>query len=99
MTIGILIYKKPESVDFDLACKLSLEALNQGHKLKMFLMVDGVRGAIDPRVEKIIEKGGEVTICQHNAELKRCDTGKATSGSQYDLAKIIKDCDRFLAFT
>lgn len=99
MKFGIVVYCKPESVDFDLACKISLEALNEKHEVSLFLMVDGVRGATDPRIERIIEKGGNVILCEYNADLKKSEKGKVKSGSQYDLAEIVKTCDRFLAFT
>ncbi len=66
---------------------------------KETLMCDGVYHLNHEELKGLADKGARVVVCAHNAIERKVDKKDfVTWGSQYDLACMVKECDRFLAF-
>lgn len=97
--LGILLTTTPENENTHTVVKLAEAALEAGKEVRVFLMCDGVHNLNDDRFMSLIEKGVQVAVCAHNAEQRHvAQKEKVVWGSQYDLAGIVEESDRFLAF-
>ena len=97
--LGILLTTSTESENTHTVVKLTEAAIVEGVEVQIFLMCDGVYNLNHEKFKELAEKGALVVVCAHNA-IER-NVGKKDFvlwGSQYDLACMVKECDRFLAF-
>ena len=102
--LGVLLATAPEEGDFPLVQGVVEAALSAGRDVGLFLMDDGVRYALDPRLAPLLRAGVEVTACATDAEARGLPAGVIESagvllGSQHDHAPLVRDSDRFLSFT
>ncbi len=97
--LGILLTTSTESENTHTVVKLTEAAIEEGVEVHIFLMCDGVYHLNHEGFKGLAEKGAHVVVCAHNAiERKVGKKDFVFWGSQYDLACMVKDCDRFLAF-
>ncbi len=95
----ILLTTSPEGEDAHTVAKLAEAALSLGKEVHVFLMCDGVHNAGHSPLSELLPKGVQVTLCSLNASQRKIlIPDSATAGSQYDLAMLGHECDRFLAF-
>ncbi len=107
--LGILLTTSPESENTFTVIKLAEAAVSQGKEVRIFLMCDGVYNINNPDFTSILDKGATITLCAHNASERHVEKPVPASfkqgkeginfGSQYDLAYIVNESDRFLSFT
>lgn len=99
LKLGILLTTTPENENTHTVVKLAEAALATGKAVSIFLMCDGVHNLQDKRFTSLIDKGVNVAVCAHNAEQRGVAQREGVVwGSQYDLASIVEESDRFLAF-
>lgn len=97
--LGILLTTSPENENTHTVIRLTEAALAAGTAVEMFLMCDGVYHLNDPRVAELSAKGAKVVVCAHNAIERNVERKDFVHwGSQYDLATLVKESDRFLSF-
>lgn len=97
--LGILLATSPESENTHTVVRLTETALTAGVMVEMFLMCDGVYHLQDPRLAELAAKGAKVVVCAHNAVERNVERKDFVHwGSQYDLASLVNDSDRFLSF-
>jgi sulfur relay (sulfurtransferase) complex TusBCD TusD component (DsrE family) len=97
--LGILLTTSPESENTHTVIRLAETALAAGRQVEMFLMCDGVYHLNDPRLEELTKKGVKVAVCAQNCLERKVERKTFVLwGSQYDLATLIKESDRFLSF-
>ncbi|MBI4316893.1 MAG: DsrE family protein [Chloroflexi bacterium] len=97
--LGILLTTSPESENTHTVVRLAEAALAAGNEVQVFLMCDGVHNADDKRFLAILDRGAQVVVCAHNCiERSVSQRESIVWGSQYDLAQIVEQSDRFLAF-
>ncbi|ODS31776.1 MAG: DsrE/DsrF-like family protein [Candidatus Scalindua rubra] len=97
--LGILLTTSTESENTHTVIKLTEAALNEGVEVHIFLMCDGVYHLNHERFVELAKQGARIVVCAHNAiERKEDKKDFVLWGSQYDLACMVKECDRFLAF-
>ncbi len=97
--LGILLTTSPESENTHTVIRLTEAALTAGIAVEMFLMCDGVYHLNDPRLAGLSAKGAKVVVCAHNAVERKVERRDFVHwGSQYDLATLVKNSDRFLSF-
>ncbi|MDH4317847.1 MAG: DsrE family protein [Desulfobulbaceae bacterium] len=98
-TLCILLTSSPENENSHTAVKLSQAALAKDHRVKIFLMSNGVYHVLHPRFLKLIEQGVEVTLCGSNAAERGIEEREGvTFGSQYDLSVMAATADSFITF-
>jgi hypothetical protein len=79
---------------------LALPRIERPEATQLFLMDDGVRLAVDARLQKLIDAGLEVTMCATDAETRTISAPDGVRlGSQHDHALMIRDAQRILALT
>ncbi len=97
--LGILLTTSPESENTHTVIRLAETALAAGKQVEMFLMCDGVYHLNDPRLEELAKKGVKVAVCAQNCLERKVEKKPfAVWGSQYDLALLTKEADKFLSF-
>lgn len=97
--LGILLTTSPENENTHTVIRLAETALAAGKRVEMFLMCDGVYHLKDPRLEELAQKGVKVAVCAQNCLERKVERRPFVLwGSQYDLALLIKESDRFLSF-
>lgn len=97
--LGMLLTTTPEHENTKTVLSLAREALALGHEVRVFLMADGVYNALLPSFRELASAGAQVIWCSHNAgERGIAAPSGIEEGSQYDLACMTDECDRFLAF-
>lgn len=97
--LGILLTTSPESENTHTVVRLAEAALKAGIAVEMFLMCDGVYHLEDSRLADLSARGVRVVVCAHNAVERKVERKDFVHwGSQYDLASLVKDSDRFLSF-
>lgn len=97
--LGILLTTSPENENTHTVMRLAEVALAAGKQVEMFLMCDGVYHLNDPRLEELTKKGVKVSVCAQNCLERKVERKPLVLwGSQYDLALLIKESDRFLSF-
>lgn len=112
MKIGFLLHKSPEHQDAHTVRKLAETFADSGHEVSVFLMEDGILNAVSIKNQQgrglsagfdvLIPKGVKVALCTYTAEIRGIAHDSILKGvdfhSQYDLSKLISECDRFLSF-
>lgn len=110
MKVGFLLTTSPEHQDGHTVCRLSEGFLAQGVAVEIFLMEDGVYHGIKnpsprklgPDLQALIGQGVPVSVCSFNTEVRGIQEKDLLDGvhmrSQYDLSKMVGECDRFLTF-
>ncbi len=97
--LGFMLTTGMESEDAHTVVKLAEAALEEGLEVSIFLMCDGIYHLISEPLNALVDKGAELSLCAHNAEQRKAEKkGTILFGSQYDLANIVAESDRFLAF-
>jgi sulfur relay (sulfurtransferase) complex TusBCD TusD component (DsrE family) len=100
MKLGILLTTSPEKEDKYTVIKFTESALNSGIEVNIFLMCDGIYNINDKAFLSLLDKGANITVCAQNAYDKDIPKREGILfGSQYDLAVIVNESDRFLSFT
>jgi sulfur relay (sulfurtransferase) complex TusBCD TusD component (DsrE family) len=98
--LGILLTTSPESENTFTVIKLTEAAVSQGKEVRIFLMCDGVHNINNPDFTSLLDKGATITLCAHNASERHVEKKEGINfGSQYDLAYIVNESDKFLSFT
>ncbi len=96
--IAFLMMGSPESGATRSLVRLTEAALGQGHRVRIFLMCDGVYQMMFPAVNDLVAQGAEVVVCAHNAEERGVARHEGILwGSQYDLATMVAESDAYLA--
>ncbi len=110
MKIGFLLHKSPEHQDAHTVKRLAGEFTATGHEVSIFLMEDGVYNVVvndSPRklsagFDDLISKGVKIALCTYTAEIRGLSQPDLFDGvsfhSQYDLSRLVNECDRFLSF-
>ena len=99
MKLGILLTTSPEHENTNTVIELSKAAIKQDTSVSIFLMADGAYNSVFEPFQNLIELGVEITLCAHNAAQRKVEVVENLEyGSQYDLATIIKESDRFISF-
>ncbi len=97
--LGILLTTSPENENTHTVVRLAEAALATGKQVEMFLMCDGVYHLNDHRLEELTKKGVKVAVCAQNCLERKVERKPFVLwGSQYDLAILVKESDRFLSF-
>lgn len=102
--VAILLASGPDEGDLPLVEALARAALAEGYDVDLFLMDAGVRCALDPRLQALIQAGADATVCAMDAEAQGVSAEALVEagvhlGSQHDHARLLRDSDRFLSFT
>src|SRR3990170_5519705 len=110
MKIGFLLHKSPEHQDVHTVKRLAEGFADMGHDVSIFLMEDGVYNVVEnnsPRklsagFDTLISKGVKIALCTYTAEIRGLKQPDLFDGvdfhSQYDLSKLVNECDRLLSF-
>ncbi len=110
MKIGFLLHKSPEHQDAHTVARLAEGFADGGHEVAIFLMEDGVFNVITNHVnkglssgfDKLLSKGVKIALCSYTSEIRGMGRDNFLNGvdfhSQYDLSRLISECDRFLSF-
>jgi hypothetical protein len=78
----------------------ALPRIERPEATQLFLMDDGVRLAVDARLQKLVDAGLEVTMCATDAEARTIAAPDGVRlGSQHDHALMIRSAGRILALT
>ena len=105
MKLGIVIStSEPETVWN--AYRLANFALNEGDKVKVFLLARGVESEtgsekynIKEQIAKFISKGGEILACGTCMKSRKMESRDTCPlSSMKDLYQIVKDSDKVLTF-
>ena len=103
--LGMLILSNSkDDLDLETATGLAKAAIDQGVDVEIFLMGDGILYINDPRLKDLASDGANIIFCAQNAHEKKIslrDDFKEyiKDGSQYDLACMVEESDRFISFT
>ncbi|TAN46457.1 MAG: hypothetical protein EPN24_01145 [Candidatus Methanoperedens sp.] len=99
MKLGILLTSSPENENTNTVIEISRAAREKGHKVSIFLMYDGVYNVHKKEFAELAGKGVSIAVCAMNAEQRSVQKVEGILfGSQYDLACIAGDVDRFISF-
>lgn len=110
MKVGILLTTSPENPDGHLVASLARRLREAGDEVVLFLMEDGLYHVLQPGegasppspLAELLREGIEVSLCSVNASMRGLSQDQMLPGvqfrSQYDLARLVGACDRFLAF-
>jgi len=98
MKLGILLTTSPENENTHTVIEISKAALSQGKKVSIFLMADGVYNVNHSAFMELAGQGAEIIVCAYNASQRKVEIDESISGSQYDLALIAEECDKFISF-
>lgn len=99
MKLGILLTTDPTHENTNTVVNLSRSAREAGIDVSIFLMHNGVHNLTHFPFMELANSGVEITLCAHNAGQRGvAKVDNVLFGSQYDLAQIVHDCDRFLSF-
>jgi hypothetical protein len=99
ISLGILV---AEADQIDAALAL---LQRESGEAALFLMHEAVRAAGEARLRRAILDGADATLCAQDAEGRGLtaptedDNGAVRWGSQYDHAVLVRDAERFVAFT
>lgn len=95
----MMLTTSPESENTHTVIRLAEAALRQGVEVHIYLMADGVYNIHIRELMALAEKGVQLALCERNAALRQAGRKEGILyGSQYDLAQMVQDVDRFLAF-
>ena len=98
--LGFFLGTSPDSQNTSTVIHLSRAAIAKGIKVLIFLMGEGIYNLNHQELMDLLNEGVQFYLCQQNA-IERGSLQKegVIQGSQYDLAHIVHQVDRFLAFT
>ncbi len=97
--IGLLMTSSPESENRRTVMKISEAALRQGHRVRIFLMYDGVYHILRDDFMELADKGVEIILCAYDADVRQVPRREGVLfGSQYDLSEMVAKGDAFLSF-
>jgi len=99
MKLGILLTTSPENENTNTVIEISKAAIDEGHKVSIFIMYDGVYNVNKKEFAELVDKGVDIAVCALNVEQRK--VGRVDGilfGSQYDHACIASDVDRFISF-
>jgi sulfur relay (sulfurtransferase) complex TusBCD TusD component (DsrE family) len=108
--IGFLLTTSPEHQDGHTVYHLSETFLERGAAVEIFLMEDGVYHGVKknslkrlgPDFTFLVKKGVPISACSFNTEIRGLSEENFIEGvqlrSQYDLSRLVGECDRFLSF-
>lgn len=110
MKLGILLTTLPLNQGTRSALKIAEAALRRGITVELFLMGDGIynvkqgeKARSAEAISRLISQGAKVALCALNAQQRGVGEEEAIAGvlfgSQYDLALLVAEADRFLSFT
>lgn len=102
--LGLLLCTAPAEGDLPVVSAVALAALAAGHQVGLFLMDDAVAYVHDPRLQPLLDAGVDATVCATDAAARGLSEAQLSAaglraGSQRDHARLLRDSDRFLAFT
>ena len=106
MKLGIVIYSTDAETVWN-AFRLGNFALNEGDKVKTFLLASGVectsldtdKFKITEQMQMLVDNGGEILACGTCLKLRgREGTELCPFSSLKDLYEIVKACDKVLTF-
>ena len=99
MKLGILLTTDPTHENTNTVVDLSRTAKTAGMDVSIFLMHNGVHNLTHAPFLELTDAGVEISLCAHNAGQRGVEKmDNVLFGSQYDLAQIVHECDRFLSF-
>jgi sulfur relay (sulfurtransferase) complex TusBCD TusD component (DsrE family) len=99
MKLGILLTTAPSHQNTHTVIQLSRAARKKGHEVGIFMMADGVYNILHQPLLDLIQDGVELSLCAYNATQRGLDRVEGVQwGSQYDLAVLTDNSDRFLTF-
>ena len=102
--LGIVVLAKPEDPDLQTIQGLCQAAGEMGIEVEVFCMGDAVYHLLNNRLKAVVKKGAKVSFCSLNARERAIDPDSPAlagfeEGSQFTLACMVEESDRFLAFT
>jgi len=99
MKLGILLTTPPSHQNTYSVINISKASRQKGHEVGIFMMADGVYNILHQPLLDLEKIGVSLSLCAHNASQRGLDRVEAVLwGSQYDLAVLANDSDRFLTF-
>ncbi|MCL7414067.1 MAG: DsrE family protein [ANME-2 cluster archaeon] len=99
MKLGILLTMPPSHQNTHSVIQISRAAREQGHEVGIFMMADGVYNVLHQPFLDLVNNGVELSLCAHNATQRGLDRVPCVLwGSQYDLAVLTDNSNRFLTF-
>ena len=102
--LAILVLSEQGGPDIQTIQGLCQAAPEMGAEVEVFLMGDAVNHLLNRELDALATKGSKVSFCSLNTmerdiELSDPALNLFGEGSQFTLACIVHDTDRFLAFT
>ncbi len=97
MRLGIMLTSGFESEDVRTVRKLAEAAVAAGHKVRLFLMDDGIFNI--KTLQDLTGRGVEIAVCTHNVMqrgMPRMDG--VLYGGQNDWAEIVNESDKVVVF-
>lgn len=99
MKLGILLTTPPSHQNTYSVIQICKAARNKGHTVGIFMMADGVYNILHSPLLDLMDHGVELSLCAHNAAQRVLDrVDGVVWGSQFDLALLANESDRFLTF-
>ena len=113
-TLTILLNRGPFVSEYaDLAVKLAIKAREKGHKVNLYLYVDGVWAPhvkaakpyanVGARLREAMQKGVHVKACNRCAEARDIVAGDVIEGiplvGLFDFTEWMRESDKVLTFT
>jgi sulfur relay (sulfurtransferase) complex TusBCD TusD component (DsrE family) len=96
--LGILLTTTPESENTYTCMRLAEAALATAKEVDIFLMCDGVYNIYQKEFTALQGKGVKIFLCDFNAQARAIEEREdIVFGSQYDLACIVHECDKFIS--
>jgi len=101
LRLGVLLAAPSSSARAELAGDLIESARRRDHRVDVFLMHDGVDALADGTAAAWIAAGAGVSVCTQSAVHRRSplDIDGVDYASQYVLATIVAEADRFVGLT
>ena len=102
--LGILILSEPREADIYTIHGLCREAIEMDIEVEIFLMSDAVYYLLDRHLETLLKKEAKISFCTLNTQEREIDSkipnlSGLEASSQYALACLVENADRFIAFT
>ena len=98
--LGVLLAAPASRETLETAVGVASAARSLGHRVRIFLVSDGVEAARDPAFLSLIDRGVEVVACALNCSERGVEADpRVVLGSQYDLAAMTAAADALLALT
>ena len=99
-TLGILLTTGPEHANTGTAVNLSRAARGLGKQVEIFVMYEGIYNIRRKDFIGLADEGIKITACAVNADESGLPREtRVHYGSQYDLAVLAQEAERFLSFT